>query len=213
MKYICQVCGYVYDEEKEGTSFDKLPDDWTCPWCGASKENFNLEQVTKVVKKEIDKPIVSDMQKLTFKEMSVLCSNLARGSEKQYKQEEADLFRELAIYYDSISEDEPNASVDTLKNLLNEDTKNLYSNARSIGEEDKDRGALRVCTWGEKVTNIQKSLLEQYNKFGDTIFANKEVWVCSICGFIYLGENPPELCPVCKVPSWKFDKVARRVSK
>lgn len=47
-KYECSVCGYVYDPEMgdpennvpPGTPFDKLPDDWQCPVCGASKEEF-----------------------------------------------------------------------------------------------------------------------------------------------------------------------------
>lgn len=47
-KYRCKVCGYVYDPElgdasqniKAGTPFEELPDDWTCPVCGASKDDF-----------------------------------------------------------------------------------------------------------------------------------------------------------------------------
>ncbi len=50
-KYVCQVCGYIYDPEQgdpegdiaAGTPFDKLPDDWTCPVCGASKDEFTPE--------------------------------------------------------------------------------------------------------------------------------------------------------------------------
>ena len=50
-KYICEICGYVYDPETgdpdsdigPGTSFDELPDDWTCPICGAPKDNFIVE--------------------------------------------------------------------------------------------------------------------------------------------------------------------------
>ncbi|MGE4549665.1 MAG: rubredoxin-like domain-containing protein [Intestinibacillus sp.] len=34
--------------------------------------------------------------------------------------------------------------------------------------------------------------------------------MCSVCGFVFVGERAPELCPVCKVPSWKFGKVERR---
>ena len=49
MKYICDVCGYVYDEAtgdpdngiEEGTDFEDLPADWVCPLCGASKEDFD----------------------------------------------------------------------------------------------------------------------------------------------------------------------------
>ncbi|MBN1496739.1 MAG: rubredoxin [Spirochaetes bacterium] len=47
-KYVCSVCGYVYDPEvgdpdsgtKPGTPFEKLPDDWVCPQCGVGKDQF-----------------------------------------------------------------------------------------------------------------------------------------------------------------------------
>ena len=50
-KYVCSVCGYVYDPEDgdpdngvaPGTSFDDLADDWTCPICGAAKDLFGKE--------------------------------------------------------------------------------------------------------------------------------------------------------------------------
>ena len=47
-KYKCSVCGYIYDPEKgdpdngvdPGTAFADLPDDWVCPVCGVSKDQF-----------------------------------------------------------------------------------------------------------------------------------------------------------------------------
>jgi len=47
-KYKCTVCGYIYDPElgdpdggiKPGTPFEKIPDSWVCPVCGASKDQF-----------------------------------------------------------------------------------------------------------------------------------------------------------------------------
>jgi rubredoxin len=50
-KYVCQVCGYVYDPDKgdpegnisAGTAFEDLPDDWVCPVCGATKDQFEPE--------------------------------------------------------------------------------------------------------------------------------------------------------------------------
>jgi flavin reductase (DIM6/NTAB) family NADH-FMN oxidoreductase RutF/rubredoxin len=50
-KYVCDVCGYIYDPEKgdpdhgvkPGTSFEDVPDDWVCPVCGAGKESFSKE--------------------------------------------------------------------------------------------------------------------------------------------------------------------------
>lgn len=51
MKYVCNVCGYVYDpatgdednDVKPGTSFEALSEDWTCPVCGVGKDDFSPE--------------------------------------------------------------------------------------------------------------------------------------------------------------------------
>ncbi len=40
MMWRCTVCGYVYDDAKEGTKFEDLPDDWACPVCNAPKDAF-----------------------------------------------------------------------------------------------------------------------------------------------------------------------------
>ncbi|MBR1787198.1 MAG: MBL fold metallo-hydrolase [Paludibacteraceae bacterium] len=41
-KYVCSICGYVYDpQEHDGVKFEDLPDDWKCPRCKQSKEKFN----------------------------------------------------------------------------------------------------------------------------------------------------------------------------
>ena len=50
-KYVCEVCGWVYDEEAgvpeqgiaPGTKFEELPDDFVCPLCGVGKESFSEE--------------------------------------------------------------------------------------------------------------------------------------------------------------------------
>lgn len=39
-KYQCKQCGFIYDNSKEETTFEDLPDDWTCPVCGAKKSDF-----------------------------------------------------------------------------------------------------------------------------------------------------------------------------
>ncbi len=41
-KYVCSVCGYVYDPaEHDGVAFEDLPDDWKCPRCKKPKDRFN----------------------------------------------------------------------------------------------------------------------------------------------------------------------------
>jgi len=40
MKYICNLCGYIYDDNEQEIKFLDLPEDWVCPLCGASKSDF-----------------------------------------------------------------------------------------------------------------------------------------------------------------------------
>lgn len=50
-KWVCTVCGYVYNPEvgdpdsgiSPGTKFADIPEDWVCPLCGVTKEQFELE--------------------------------------------------------------------------------------------------------------------------------------------------------------------------
>ena len=52
MKYVCDVCGWVYDESvgdpdngiAAGTKFEVLPDDFACPLCGVGKDSFSPEE-------------------------------------------------------------------------------------------------------------------------------------------------------------------------
>ena len=49
MKYVCNVCGYVYDPKlgdpehgvAPGMSFEEVPGDWLCPDCGVGKTEFS----------------------------------------------------------------------------------------------------------------------------------------------------------------------------
>ena len=43
-KWVCIICGYIYDEEKEKIPFEELPDDWVCPLCLHPKSDFELMQ-------------------------------------------------------------------------------------------------------------------------------------------------------------------------
>ena len=51
MKYVCDVCGWVYDEAEgapdfgiePGTKFEAHPEDFACPLCGVGKDSFSAE--------------------------------------------------------------------------------------------------------------------------------------------------------------------------
>lgn len=60
-RYRCKICGYIYNEEKEGVKFSDLPDDWKCPLCKAPKtsfekitENSEINKETKEIKENIN---------------------------------------------------------------------------------------------------------------------------------------------------------------
>ena len=210
MKYICQICGYVYDDAKEKVPFAELPDDWKCPLCGAAKSDFKPEangNEKKVV--TAIEPMEADLEKLSAGQLAALCSNLARGCEKQYKQEEADLFKQLADYFTAAVPAVNDASVEKLAKELQTDADN-YAAVRATADANADRGAARVCVWGEKVTRMLSSLVNRYLNEGEAMLKDTNIWVCTTCGFVYIGDTPPELCPVCKVPNWKFEKIEGR---
>jgi rubredoxin len=49
-KYMCLICGYIYDEAvgapdegiPAGTRWEDVPPNWTCPECGARKDDFEM---------------------------------------------------------------------------------------------------------------------------------------------------------------------------
>jgi rubredoxin len=52
-KWMCLICGFIYDEEKglpdegitAGTRWEDIPPNWTCPECGARKEDFEMVKI------------------------------------------------------------------------------------------------------------------------------------------------------------------------
>jgi rubredoxin len=71
MQYICQICGYVYDEDKEGKKFEELAEDFKCPECKVGrKSDFKvvepMVEETEETKEEeaggeaIDEPLDKD---------------------------------------------------------------------------------------------------------------------------------------------------------
>ena len=94
------------------------------------------------------------------------------------------------------------------KSVLAEDVAGGYAAANKPASVKPDRGALRALVWGEKVSKVQTAILSRYEKKKAETLKETNLYVCEICGFIYIGEDPPDICPVCKVPSLKIRKMA-----
>jgi len=220
--YICTVCGYDYDEAAgdprhgipPGTRWEDVPADWVCPVCGADKSMFENQGG----KAETPAPApmaapagqAAPQQGADAKRLSATASNLARAAQKQHRAGMADLFTQLADFFDGQSS--PAGDWQTAADLLKEDLAGRYPAAFAAARADGDRGALRALNWGEKVGKIQANLLKRYNKEGDAAFEGSAFFVCEACGFIFVGEQAPEICPVCKVPRFKFARVGRGAS-
>lgn len=302
MKYICKICGYIYDEAKEETPFASLAEDWKCPVCTAPKAEFredipaetitteeiseekepavdasltdailgaaamsdnpalsviqtvaamtpekekdekedsgeeqpadnsydaailtsvamsddpalNIIQTLSALRKELAEHASDpDMKRFSVGQLAALCSNMARACEKQYKEEEASLFRELAAFFAEKTPAIEDASVEALAKALQADIDG-YGDIRKCADAAGDRGAARVSVWGEKVTLMLSSLVTRYLQNGEALLADTDVWVCTACGFVFIGNEPPAQCPICKVPDWKFEKIERRAAK
>ena len=210
MRYICKICGYIYDDAKEKVPFDSLPDSWRCPICGSSKQDFVPEQsVEPAVAASKAFSGDPDLKELTAGQLSILCSHLARVCREQHKAAEAASFNELAVYFASVTPTANNADMECLAAMLKTDLDN-YPALRATADEASDRGAARVCVLGGKVTGILSSLVNRYLTEGESMLVNTGVWVCTACGFVYVGDEAPSACPVCKAPAWKFESIEGR---
>lgn len=230
-KYVCSICGYVYDEAagipaagiKPGTRWEELLEGWVCPLCGASKEEFrvmepegasNVRPAAPAAAGKANSPTAmpgeEKLREFTAGELSALCSNLARGCEKQYRAEESELFLQLAEYFKARTPAPERAGTAELLARVEADLNRGFPEANAAAREAGDRGAKRALVWSEKVTRILNALLKRWEKEGEAMLEHTNLYVCDICGFVYVGDNPPELCPVCKVPGWKFSQIERR---
>ena len=199
-EYVCTVCGYVHKTEGE------LPDDFKCPICGAGKDAFKLKENTAPKAEEtLEKPHTE--KELSPMEMSIICSNLARGCEKQYMPTESENFKKLAEFFRSKAELRDAPNTEKLLGLIEKDLSTGFPYGNAVAGERPDRGALRCQVWAEKVTRMLQSLLLRFEAEGEKMLENTGVYVCTICGFVFVGDEPPAMCPVCKVPAWKFEKV------
>lgn len=205
--YICSICGYVYDEEAAGIPFAALPEDWTCPRCGAEKAMFDPDGKEEAPAKAEAGGQVQTPVQLSPRALSAIFSNLARGAQKQYHPQEEALFMEISDYFLSLSPAEE-CNAGDLHSLVSSDLAGIYQECEEAAVKAADRGALRARLWSQKVSRIVESVLSRYEREGGRLLEGKNVYVCSVCGFVFTGMQAPEICPVCKVPAWKFDMIS-----
>lgn len=100
-----------------------------------------LKEETSKVEATLEK--LHTEKELSPMEMSIICSNLARGCEKQYMPEKSENFRKLAEFFRQKAEPVSNAGTEALLALLDNDISVGFLYGKAVAGEQPDRGALR----------------------------------------------------------------------
>ena len=103
----------------------------------------------------------------------------------------------------------------TAENLLaaaegeNDEATSMYPEFADVAEEE---GFTAIATRLRNIGLVESHHEARYRKLlamveGETFFNRDEeiTWVCRKCGFVYKGEKPPEVCPICEHPSSYFE--------
>ena len=86
---------------------------------------------------------------------------------------------------------------------------------KEFAQTAKEEGFDKIATLFEEVAKIEKHHEERYIKLlgninDDLVFKKGEetVWICRNCGYVYVGDEAPKVCPVCAHPQSFFEKKA-----
>ena len=137
--------------------------------------------------------------------LTAVFSNLAKAAERQQRVAVAERYGRLSALLAGGAE--AGGTLAALRAEVAEDVEQCYPALQSAGTEVADHGVLRAVKWGEKVTTSQRALLDRYASKGEELLEGKQLFVCEACGFIFLGTEPPPVCPACKAPSSRFSAV------
>lgn len=82
---------------------------------------------------------------------------------------------------------------------------------KRMAEEARAEGFETIARKFEGVALIEKRHEERYNKLVELVKegkvfkkSEKKMWICRNCGHVHVGENAPEVCPVCIHPKAYF---------
>ena len=103
-------------------------------------------------------------------------------------------------------------NLESAANGENYEWTDMYAGFARVAREE---GFNEIAELFEKVASIEKGHEERYRKLLANIRNNKvftsdstEKWQCSNCGYVHMGIDAPELCPVCSHPKAYFEKMA-----
>lgn len=218
--YRCKICGYVYKG-------DELPDDYVCPICKHGAEDFEPIGNKKEIKKEN-----STMEIKGTKTEKNLMAAFAGESQAHTKylyyasKAKKDGYVQIGNLFDETARNEKehakiwfkllhDGMPSTLVNLAdaaageNYEWTDMYA---GFAEDARAEGFEQIAYLFEEVGKIEKEHEERYRKLianieGGLVFSRDgdRIWQCSNCGHIVVGQQAPEVCPVCAHPQAYFE--------
>lgn len=221
MKYVCKICGFIYDEATQDAKWNDLDTDWVCPVCKAPKEKFEAVAETSTSKYAGTKTEKNLME--AFAGESQARNKYTYFAEMARKE---GLEQIAAIFEETANQEKQHAKMwfaefhgigSTDQNLEdaaageNEEWTDMY---KRMAQEAREEGFEELAIKFENVGKVERShearylrLLKNY-KEGKTFKGDApKGWKCRQCGFIYEGEEAPERCPTCGYPKAYFERM------
>lgn len=216
-KWVCKVCGYVYEGEE-------LPEDFICPWCKHGAIDF--EKVEEKIPEGGNKMNLKGSKTEKNLEAAFAGESMARNKYTYYASKAkkdgfvqiANLFEETAnqekehakmwfkLLHDGIAGTETNL-IDAAAGENYEWT-DMYP---TFAKEAREEGFDEIATMFEMVAAVEKAHEDRYKKLlenvqGGLVFSRDGdvIWQCTNCGHLHIGKKAPEMCPVCAHPQAYF---------
>ncbi|MGN1138833.1 MAG: rubrerythrin [Ruminococcus sp.] len=215
-KWVCKVCGYVYEGEE-------LPSDFICPWCKHGAEDFEK------IEEEKGEKIMELKGSKTEKNLEAAFAgeSMARNKYTYYASKaKKDGYVQIAqLFEETANQEKEHAKIwfKLLNGGIDSTEKNLASAAEGENYEwvemypefakvAKEEGFDEIAKLFEEVAAIEKVHEDRYKKLLENVtdgivFSrdNDVIWQCKNCGHIVIGKKAPEVCPVCNHPQAYFE--------
>lgn len=218
----CRICGYVY----EG---DELPEGYVCPLCKHGAEDFEPIPSEEPIKDLAD--LAGSRTETNLRE-AFAGESQARNKYTYFAERaKQDGFEEIAAVFEETALNEKEhaklwymqlhhgAMPGTAENLSAAATgemgewTDMYPR---MAEEAREEGFHDIAELFDKVGTIEKQHEARYRKLLETVekktvFQSTEevIWICRNCGYEYVGNNAPTICPVCSYGQSYFEKKLR----
>lgn len=117
------------------------------------------------------------------------------------------------IWFKKLHHDEIPVTLENIKNCIENESYEARQYYLEHAKTAKLEGYEEIARLFSLVAQVEQSHHDQLTAFfkeltDDTMYSSKQsiIWICSECGHVHKGKNPPAICPICAHPSQYFEK-------